>query len=109
MIARILGGWKGMAIGAAAGVAILLGAYQTGVNAERSRGEAAELRVELDTLKADKALAEKALISARSKEVELTLETRQHEEELDALRKDLAARPPGSGRPATDDDLDWLY
>lgn len=97
------------AIAGLAGILLCVGLYQAGVNAERRRGEAAQLRVELETVRLDKVNAEKALISERAKAAELLAEDRRNEEELDALRKALAARPDADRRPATDADLDLLY
>lgn len=96
------------AIGLAGAIAVA-GIYQTGVNAERKRGEAAELRVRLETLQRDKQLAEKALISEADKAASLERQSQQDQEALDALRKSLAARPEGDRYPASSADLDRLY
>ena len=105
----LLGGWKLKAIAAVAILAAVVGIYQAGVNAERRRGEAAELRVQIETLKTDKRLAEQAQISAADKAVALATELTQQEEALDALRKSIAAKPEGDRCPATGADLDLLY
>lgn len=47
-------------IAAGLGIAVIVGAYQTGVRAERKRGEAAALRAELATVRADLAIARQA-------------------------------------------------
>jgi len=88
------------------GMLVLVGAYQAGINAERKRGEAAQLRVELETLRLDKALAEKALLSAADKGVQLEAEVQLNEEALDALRKTLAARSESERDRASGADLD---
>lgn len=100
----IPGGAAGLAI-----LAVLIGVYQMGVNAERKRGEAAELRVRLETIQADQRHAEAARISAEDKAAELTTLTRQQEEALDALRKDLESRPAAERKPASGAELDRLY
>lgn len=54
-------------IAAGVGMAVLIGAYQTGVNAERKRGQAAALRAEIATLKADIAIARQAEADAATR------------------------------------------
>lgn len=54
-------------IAAGVGMAVLFGAYQTGVNAERKRGQAAALRAEIATLKADIAIARQAEADAATR------------------------------------------
>jgi len=54
-------------IAGAVGMAVLVGAYQTGVNAERKRGQAAALRAEIATLKADIAIARQAEADAATR------------------------------------------
>lgn len=90
-------------------LALVVGIYQAGANAERKRGEAAALRVQIETIKADQRLAEKARLSAADKEAALATLNRELEEDLDALRKVVAARPGADRCPATDADLDLLY
>lgn len=53
------------------GVAVLAGAYRTGVNAERKRGEAAALRATIATLQADIAIARQAEADAAARAVAL--------------------------------------
>lgn len=90
-------------------VVALLAAYQAGGTAERKRGEAQQLRVELETVHRDAAIAVQAADSAGRKTAELNdLSTRQ-EEELDALRRQLAARPYADRSRAPADALDRLY
>lgn len=100
----IPGGAAGLAI-----LAVLVGVYQMGINAERKRGEAAELRVRIETMQADRRHAEAARISAEDKAAELTTLTRQQEEALDALRTELEARPLGDRQRADGAALDRLY
>jgi hypothetical protein len=87
----------------------LLGAYQAGGNAERKRGEAMQLRVELETARRDQAIAEQAADSADLKAGELAAAAQSKEDELDALRKQLAARPDADRSLAPADALDRLY
>ncbi len=54
-------------IAAGVGMAVLIGAYQTGVRAERKRGQAAALRAEIATLKADIAIARQAEADAATR------------------------------------------
>ncbi|HEV7278377.1 MAG TPA: hypothetical protein VGN80_19020 [Devosiaceae bacterium] len=109
MIAQLLVGWKLKALIAAAGLLLAAGIYQTGVNAERARGEAAELRVQIQTLERDRELAERARVSEAKKAAELEAEVQEREEALDALRETLTNRPEADRCPATDADLDLLY
>lgn len=102
-------GWKLYSIIGLAGMLLLAGVYQSGVNAERKRGEAAQLRVELETMRLDDRLKAQAQKSAGAKAEALEAEVRENEETLDALRKALAARPETDRRPASPDDLDLLY
>ena len=88
---------------------LLAGAYQTGVNAERNRGEAAQLRVELATAQRDAAIAADAARVAEQAKAELATLTHTQEEELDALRKLLAALPDADRPRAGPDALSRLY
>lgn len=93
----------------ALGLVVLLGAYQAGGHAERKRGEAAQLRVELETLQLDAAHARAAAASADAKADELAAAAKLKEDELDALRKQLAARPEADRSRADAAALDRLY
>ena len=95
--------------GGVAALVLLAGVYQAGVNAERKRGEAVQLRVELATAERDAAIAADAARSAGRKAAELTTLTKSQEEELDALRKQLAALPAADRDRADADALDRLY
>lgn len=80
-----------LAVGLGA-VVILVGAYQTGVNAERKRGEAASLRVEIETLRRDKDIADRALVRVADDVAELAAAKEQNEEQINALRQIVADR-----------------
>ena len=67
-------------------LAVVFGAYQTGVNAERKRGEAATLRVEIQTMRRDKAISDAALIRVADDAAELAAEAEQNERQIDALQ-----------------------
>ena len=71
ILATLFGGlWARFApylIAAGVGMAVLIGVYQTGVNAERKRGQAAALRAEIATLKADIAIARQAEADAATR------------------------------------------
>lgn len=101
----ILTGWKLYAAAAVAGVTFTVGIFQAGIRFERVRGEAAELRVKLETIAADKRFAEKALDSASVKAAELAAEAKQKQEELDALRN----KPESDRKPMSGAELDRLY
>lgn len=105
----ILTGMKLYAAIGIAGAMALAGAYQTGVNAERGRGRAAQLQVELNTLKLDRRLGDQALKSALDKAKTLDAIDKKQQEELDALRTALAARPETDRCPVSDSDLKLLF
>lgn len=108
----LLAGWKrgGICIPCILlGLLLVLGIYQAGVNAERKRGEAAALRVALETVLADRRLAEQAQLSAADKAAALATINRQLEGELDDLRTVLAAKPEADRCPASGADIDLLY
>lgn len=71
ILATLFGGlWARFApyiIAAGIGMAVLIGAYQTGVRAERKRGDAVVLRAEIATLKADIAIARQAEADAATR------------------------------------------
>lgn len=71
ILATLFGGiWARFApylIAAGVGMVVLIGVYQTGVNAERKRGQAAALRAEIATLKADIAIARQAEADAATR------------------------------------------
>jgi len=96
-------------LGGFVALALLVGVYQTGVNAERKRGEAAQLRVELATARRDTAIATDAAHAAEQAKAELATLNHTQEEELDALRKQLAALPDADRARAGADALRRLY
>ena len=55
------------AIAGAIAMAVIIGAYQTGVRAERKRGEAAALRAQIAALRADIAIARQAEVDAAAR------------------------------------------
>ncbi len=90
---------------ALAALVLLFGAYQAGVNAERKRGEAASLRVTIETMRRDKAISDAALIRVAEDMAELADAKEQNEEQIDALRQIIADRAdPG----LTQSELDGL-
>lgn len=92
-------------VGGMAIVGLLIGVYQAGVNAERKRGEAASLRVEIETLKRDKTIAERALIRIADDAAELEAAARENERQIDALQDIIRNRDdPG----LTQSELDGL-
>lgn len=89
-----------MAVGA-----VLFGAYQAGVNAERNRGEAATLRVTIETMRRDKEISDAALIRVAEDAAELKAAAEQDERQIDALREIIRNRAdPG----LTQSELDGL-
>jgi hypothetical protein len=97
MIGAVLGliGGRGIAIaaGALAAVALLFGVYQTGVSAERKRGEAATLRAQLAIVRADLAISRAAEVDAKARGDELASAAGKNKEAIDELEADLAKRP----------------
>jgi type II secretory pathway component PulJ len=98
-----------LAIGGLVAVVLFVAAYQAGGNAERKRGEAAALRTELATLKADNRNAEAARDSEAAKAAALEALANRQETELDALRTQLNALPADDRQLAPSDALDRLY
>lgn len=87
------------------GLVVVIGAYQAGVNAERKRGEAATLRVEIQTLKRDKQIADATLIRVADDVAELAAAKEQNERQIDALQEIVRNRAdPG----LTQSELDGL-
>lgn len=105
MIVALLVRFWPQLVGGLAIVGLLIGVYQAGVNAERKRGEAASLRVEIETLKRDKAIAERALIRVADDTAELEAAARENERQIDALQDIIRNRAdPG----LTQSELDGL-
>ena len=88
---------------------VAIGIYQAGANGERSRGEAAMWKQRHDTVLADKRNAEAAQISAADKAATLEALDAKQQEELDALRSALAARPETDRCPVSGADLKLLF
>lgn len=77
--------WPQLAGGLAV-VALMVGIYQAGVNAERKRGEAATLRVEIQTMRRDKAISDAMLLRVADDAAELSALAEQNERQIDALQ-----------------------
>lgn len=94
LILAKLGG-RGMAIIAAfvAGMAVLVAAYQTGVNAERKRGEAASLLAEIATLKRDIEIQKAATNVARKIADANEVSAATNAEKVRALALEISNRP----------------
>jgi len=71
---------------------IVIGAYQAGINAERKRGEAATLRVQIETMRLDKEIAERSLVRVANDAAELEALRRSDEEKIDQLQEIIRAR-----------------
>lgn len=112
MIGAVLGvlGGRGVAIVAAVvGALVLLTAvYQTGVNAERKRGEAASLRAQLKIKDADLKAAQRAGEIARQLASELERSASETAGALYELEQKLAKQPPGSVPRVSPADAEWL-
>ena len=93
----------------AGGLVILVIGYLSGMNGERARGEAAALRTEIATMKADQASATASLASEAAKARSLETLTQQQERELEALRTQLGAQPAADRPAASPAALDRLY
>lgn len=98
MIGAVLGvlGGRGAAIvaGALAAVALLVAVYQTGVNSERKRGEAASLRAELKIKEADLQAAKRAGEMAKQLASEMERSAAENAGSLYALEEEIRKRPP---------------
>lgn len=89
------------------GLVVVLGAYQAGVNAERKRGEAATLRIEIQTMRRDKEIADRTLIRVAEDVAELDAARRANEEEINALQGIIDGRADsGLTQPELDGLLD---
>lgn len=71
---------------------IVIGAYQAGINAERKRGEAATLRVQIETMRRDKEIAERSLMRVANDAAELEAMRRSDEEKIDQLQEIIRER-----------------
>lgn len=112
MIGAILGvlGGRGVAIVAAVvGALVLLAAvYQTGVNAERKRGEAASLRAQLKIKDADLKAAQRAGEIAKQLASELERSASETAGSLYALEEEIRKRPVADQCKLSPADARWL-
>lgn len=83
--------WPQLAGGLAV-AALLVGTYQAGVNAERRRGEAATLRVQIETMRRDKEIAERALVRVTNDAAALEAARRTDEEKIAQLQSIIRER-----------------
>jgi hypothetical protein len=102
--ALLLRFWPWIA-GAAAVVGLMVGIYQAGVHAERNRGELVTLRVQLETLRRDKEIAERAQVRNAEAAAELAAANKDNEEQIDALRDIISNR---ADRGLNQSELDGL-
>jgi hypothetical protein len=94
--------------GALAAIALLVAVYQSGVNAERKRGEAATLRAELRIKEADLEAAKRAGEIAKQFADEMERSASESAGALDALEQELSKRPAGSVPRVSPADAQWL-
>lgn len=87
------------------GLVLVVGAYQAGVNAERDRGEAATLRVQVETIRRDKEIAERALVRVANDASELEAARRADGEKIDQLQEIIRSR---ADRGLNQSELDGL-
>lgn len=90
---------------AAVGVVVVLGAYQAGVNAERTRGEAATLRVQLETAQRDKVIAEQSARRVTADMDQLAAAARADGEKIEQLQEIIRNR---ADRGLSQPELDGL-
>lgn len=84
---------------------IVIGAYQAGVNAERRRGEAATLHVQIETMRRDKEIADRSLVRVANDAAELEAMRRADEEKIEQLQEIIRTR---SDRGLNQPELDGL-
>jgi DNA-directed RNA polymerase specialized sigma24 family protein len=89
-------------------VAFLGGVWKSGYNTAWRKADLQTKQVEIDTLKRDLEITEKAQIKAEQDAADLERARLDDEEQLDALHKLLANRPPDAGRGLTQSELDGL-
>jgi hypothetical protein len=91
LLLPLLGGLWGRlapyAIAALVGGALVVGIYQTGVRAERKRGEAAALRAEIATLTRDRDIARQAEADAAARAAALDAASRADRALLEEIRR----------------------
>ena len=82
---------------------VVIGAYSAGVNAERERGDAAELRVIVETMRRDAAIAAASLARVTADAAELEAARRGDEEKISQLQDIIRARnDPGLSQSELD-------
>lgn len=86
-------------------VALAFGIYQAGVNAERNRGEAATLRVQIETMRRDKEIAERSLVRVANDAADLARSAQENEEQINALQEIIRTR---ADRGLSQSELDGL-
>lgn len=79
--------WPALAV-----LIIVVGAYQTGVRAERERGDAAALRVQVETLQRDRDIAQRAMIRSADTTAQLEAARLTDQEKIDALENAIRNR-----------------
>lgn len=89
----------------AAALVVAIGIYQAGVNAERNRGEAASLRVQIETMRIDKEIADRSLIRVADDAAELAAARRTDEEKIAQLQEIIRTR---ADRGLNQSELDGL-
>lgn len=82
--------------------------YRTGYRAAEREYDVATLQVEIDTLRADRALAEAARLRAEDERVNLEREAREDDLQIEALKELIRTRPADAGRGITQPELDGL-
>lgn len=95
--------WPALAI-----LVLVIGAYQAGANAERKRGEAANLRAQIATLQRDRDIANRSLARVANDNAELEAAAKQDEVRINALTETIKGRPADAGRGLTQSELDSL-
>jgi len=90
---------------ALAAVVLAFGIYQAGVNAERNRGEAATLRVQIETMRLDKEIAERSLVRVANDAAGLAKSAQENKEQINALQEIIRTR---ADRGLSQSELDGL-
>jgi len=90
---------------ALAAIVLAFGIYQAGVNAERNRGEAATLRVQIETMRRDRDIATRSLARVERDAAELAALRRTDGEKIDQLQEIIRGR---ADRGLNQSELDGL-
>lgn len=88
--------WRGIVI-AASVVAVLFAAYRTGVNGERKRGEAANLRAQIAAMQADAAIARQAVDDADQRSANLEKLATSNAEKVRVVIREAEKTPASCG------------